>query len=402
MADNIMIKNLIDIGVKFANLKKEETDLILWDAIFENNLYEVNKSMLEQYFSKDDFWNKSYTYISSKPNIKKYIDQNIDKYIPIIIDCAKDSEERFFYDDESAIIDILNNKKINSQFKDKYIANMSKPLKDLGKIIDTNLWDNLLKYRSVQDSVNTIVKYFDNNKKYSDYKNNILINFINGINDLSTLKFDDKVWKKYPDIKEAFYKLILSSTRLTKSADSIIESITDIQFDLQEMPNKVRSQYVKILINKDLLLLTQENVQEIINSYFEHINLLIHKNTKRFCEYLKNRSVEMNQSEKLTSILSLDNNNLTDDEKIKIICAYPDKIQYNTRYGINIIIEILRDHFVPAELFMYFKMYDYETPTNRNLMYEELKRAGNIRDFEGKLKSEHTELYNRLVKDRIL
>ena len=402
MDDNMMIKNLINIGVKFANLKKEETDSVLWEAIFENNLYEVNKSMLEQYFSKDDFWNKSYTYISSKPNIKKYIDLNIYKYIPIIIDCAKDSEERFFCDDESAIIDILNNKKIENRFKDKYIANMSKPLKDLGKIIDTSLWDDLLKYRSVQDSVDTIIKYFDNNKEHSDKKNNILINFINGINDLSTLKFDDRVWKKYPDIKEVFYKLILSSTRLTKSADSIIESITDIQFDLQEMPNKVRSQYVKILIDKGLLLLTQENIQEIINSYFEHINILIHKNTNRFCECLKNRSVEMNQSEKLTSILSLDNNNLTDDEKIKIICAYPDKIKYNTRYGINIIIEILRDHFVPAELFMYFKMYDDETPANRNLMYEELKRAGNIRDFEVKLKLEHPELYKRLVKDKIL
>lgn len=401
MVDNEITHNLIAIGAKFAKLNKDKTAPELWEVIFDNNLYEVNELMLEQYFSKDDFWNRSYTYISQKESMKEYINNNLDKYIPIILGHAQNSENRFFDDDEELTIEILNNENISRRDKRSYIANMLRPISNISDVYDTELWNSLLEHRSVQASEDTIVKYFNNNTDNSDSKNNKLMDFMNGIDDLTKLDFNETIWNKYPDIKERFYKLILSSTRLTKSAESIVRSAKNIKFDLQEIPNKVKSEYVKIMLEEGTLLMTDKNVQEIVHSYFDYINLLIIKNCDTFCKYLKNRSVVLDEDKELSQILK-DGNHLPDNQKIKIIRAYPDRIKYTTLYSTEILTEILDDHYVPSKLHEYFEVYKYANNTQKLQLYEALKKASNIRDYRSDLERDYPDLYKKLVNDNIL
>ncbi|HBL06122.1 MAG TPA: hypothetical protein DDZ33_04115, partial [Clostridium sp.] len=167
------------LGVSFIQIEYDCANKELFEAVYENSLYELNFDnlalMLRVVYrieSESDIQHRNYTLILMKPDssLSLYVKKNISAYIEIILSNSGSS----ISDDENAVLSVLNDEEISTEQKINYIKLLQTPITLLSKVEDTTLWDSLLERRLVKYSEENIIVY-SNLKKY----NSTLIQFIN-------------------------------------------------------------------------------------------------------------------------------------------------------------------------------------------------------------------------------
>lgn len=400
-----IITNLKVLNVKFKNLDKSKTNELLWDEIYNNNLYEINSHMLEAYFNAKNFWHKSYSHIRTVPKIKEYVDKNIINYFNIILEeAAKTRRGKFFEDKADVVLELLNNKLIPTELRQSYISMLKTIITNIDLIEDKQLWDCLLTNERVIKSVDNILKYFSyvindtsNSQKLYEKKCKILISFIDSIQNISKLDFNNVNWEAYPNTKHEFYKLIIAADDMKSDVRSIIKSATNEKYELDEIDSSVIQSYVEIMINNDLLTLSKANCQIIIDKYEELLPVFIERNFNIFCEYLKSSAITLN-NQKLQGILREDNVKNSIKTKVGIVNSYKGTIRYNILYPHKVLIAML-DHIDLKDLPRYFDLYDeINDVKDREKIYLMFLQSP-IDDCKEILEKEHPQLYERLKND---
>lgn len=329
---------LSTLNIKFINLDVNSENNELFNYIYENNLYEINIHMISLMVKKQgmdisssvcDFYKKNYTTIkySDFVCLQEYIEENIETYISeVFLKIEKNIEES-----EEITIELLHNKLIKFDTKEKIIIKENLSISDITKL-DNELWEILIQNTKVIPSWFNVIKYCE----YKEEVDQNIIDYLNIPYNHPLISIDRFLCEpeNQTELAEKISTDIILSTKLSeKSFSQIIESIPYIFSSLKfETLSKYK---VSILTNSSFLSLTKANF-ELLKSNFSPLHIsLLETNIKKF---LENES-EINIDEK-DILLLLNSPQITISDKTTLINKIDEDVAINEELA-DLIISIL-------------------------------------------------------------
>lgn len=274
--EELLIQNFKFLHVKFKQIENKSANKALFDAVYQNNLYELNmdniKLMLATQYpaeNDEDIKHKNYSTIMRQPDsyLAQYVLQNINYYIQSILpEC-----EKLINDDEDHVIQILNNQEIDNEHKHEYINYLHTVINNLENIENKELWPKLISANNIACTEENILLYFQN---FEDVDvDDGLIDFINSAKNV--LNFDSIRNDDNKDIRNRlFNKIIINQNINMQKYGEILGSLGFIQFkpDFDSI-NKDR---FRILVDKEGVCLELED--------FETDSIILLKSIRENCD----------------------------------------------------------------------------------------------------------------------
>lgn len=317
--EELLIQNFKFLHVKFKQIENKSANKALFDAVYQNNLYELNmdniKLMLATQYpaeNDEDIKHKNYSTIMRQPDsyLAQYVLQNINYYIQSILpEC-----EKLINDDEDHVIQILNNQEIDNEHKHEYINYLHTVINNLENIENKELWPKLISANNIACTEENILLYFQN---FEDVDvDDGLIDFINSAKNV--LNFDSIRNDDNKDIRNRlFNKIIINQNINMQKYGEILGSLGFIQFkpDFDSI-NKDR---FRILVDKKVvcLRLKDSETNSIIllksireNCDSDEVLYFIEKNLKDYLTLLAqdNELFDLNEALNLIKKLKDDSN----------------------------------------------------------------------------------------------
>lgn len=375
--DNPQISNLI-FEKNHYELNLNMINEMIFNKCIIDNRNEVEKDLQIAHFTTITSNNKLN---DNKKIIIQYILDNINEYIEnVFLKIDTNTQES-----EETIIEILNNPKLDDNLKYSIIKKIETIIIDIDRITDIPLWEELIKYNKVAPSWDNAFKYFreddaDNNllltflnieknsesiskircdKSYSDknkffthgllrliiqtnsFSNNSYENIIKNLewwyNDLDIKGLDkDKIsllikYNRFQFNKESF-NLLKEHTNnlhielLVKNKTNLLDNFeefdftTDDIFKILEINDSVISNTIKKALTEKINYkqISNKNIANMIYKYTD-------KSISKPFEYVENMLNHLESIESKINLLVEQNNNLNDEEFIKLIGLLPEK-----------------------------------------------------------------------------
>lgn len=369
------------LNIKLKKLNYNMSNKSLFNEIYENSRYELNfyniSHILEKLFkySKEEIVHSNYTLINKNKTAKlySYIEDNIVEYSKSILNnCDKKID-----DTEDIIIKFLNNNKIEKEDKQKYIEFLSKEISEISRIKEQKLWNKLLIKEKVSYSEKNIIRYY-NEKKL----NEILIHFINlGKKELSL-----------QDASEDFFLEVHSCNKIKNKIYKNIIKTFGRHFENGNFSKKISNEKMDILIELNIIRMTEENLNIIRKSYINNLKYFIKFNIKKYSELINSN---LFSQEELLFILSTDN--IEDTIKLKLLKFSNEKISIvNRNYSVNIQNYILKNNFNNKELLMIIKNFTKYHESTKNIIFDMI--TYDIYDIYDNLDKIPDELLEKIFK----
>ena len=278
------------LGTKFKEIEYETANKDLFDAVYQNNLYELNFTNIQlmlatQYSSanNDDIVHKNYTSIISETDtpLAQYIAQNIDAYMHILLaNCEKQIK-----DDETDVLQLLNHEDITEEHKLEYIDYLCTTITRLDTVENTELWQKLLYPGKLDYNEENILCYFQHAQEVDEP----LIEFINSnekVLDFQPIRNDENV-----DVRREFFNKVIINQNISDNKYREILSTLGIWQPNFNIDSISRNKF-KILIDEKRICLKLENdksesintLEFIRNNYDEEDALYFIQ--KNFTNYL--------------------------------------------------------------------------------------------------------------------
>lgn len=288
-----IIKGLNLMMIKFQSINYDICNKGLFRAVYENDLYQLNYSlialMLEYIYEIKDYeaYNtKNYTLVMSMPEepLAKYVQENINEYINIIVESCNQG----INDEEDIALSIINNESIENSSKQRYVELLTTPIHNLIDIEDKEIWDQVLEQRLVINKEKSVLDYFSYSKKGM---NEVLVGYINGIEG-NRLDFNNKSLLGVYDEQEIegfFDKVVQCNQLLDNQYEVITESLglKYIQFEFTGIePNKI-----SILIRKQIIEMNAENLIFIRTEYSEALMEYILQDMEQYVDVVSNEEI---------------------------------------------------------------------------------------------------------------
>lgn len=354
----LLIQQFQLLCVKFKQIEYKSANKALFDAVYQNNLYELNmaniKLMLATQYpaeNDEDIKHKNYSTIMRQPDsyLAQYVLQNINYYIQSILpEC-----EKLINDDEDHVIQILNNQEIDNEHKHEYINYLHTVINNLENIENKELWPKLISANNIACTEENILLYFQNIEDVDDG----LIKFIN--NSKNVLNFEP-IWSDdNEDIRDRLFdKIIINQNINMQKYGEILGSLGFIQFKPDfDIINKER---FRILVDKEVVCLQLKRYKEdsinLLKSIRENCDsddvlYFIEKNLKDYLTLLTqdNELFDLNEALNLIKQLKDDSNAIEllkcTEEQISVIdnsftpavMAYVLQHNFNTADLVNLI-----------------------------------------------------------------
>lgn len=270
----LLIQQFQLMYVRFTKIEYKSANKALFDAVYRNNLYELNMDNINlmlstQYLVEkdEDIIHKNYSIIMRQPDsyLAQYVLQNINEYIQLLLfDC-----DELISDDEDHVIQILNNQNINIGRQHVYINYLRTVINNLENIENKKLWPKLISAHNIACTEGNILLYFQN---FGDVDDN-LIEFIN--NSKNVLNFESICSDDNKDIRDRFFnKIIINQNINMQKYDEILGSLGFMDFELDF--DNINKDRFKILVDKEAVCLKLEDYKK------ESINLL--KSIRKNCD----------------------------------------------------------------------------------------------------------------------
>ncbi|HBQ6509375.1 TPA: hypothetical protein L8N41_005627, partial [Klebsiella variicola subsp. variicola] len=152
------------LNVSFVSIKFENANKVLFDAVYQHSLYDINFSNLTLMLSKvytlnseDDIRHKNYTLVMSQPDspLASYVNNHISDYLDMVLSSCDGS----IVDDEAIVLSVLNNEGISDEQKGQYINALQTFVTSLSEVESESLWSSLLDKDRAVCSEENIVSY---------------------------------------------------------------------------------------------------------------------------------------------------------------------------------------------------------------------------------------------------
>lgn len=330
------------LNVSFVSIKFENANKVLFDAVYQHSLYDINFANLTLMLSKvytldseDDIRHKNYTLVMSQPDspLASYVNNHISDYLDMVLSSCDGS----IVDDEVIVLSVLNNEGISDEQKGQYINALKTFVTSLSEVESESLWSSLLDKDRIVCSEENIVSYFE----HVDGLDKTLIEFINRTDtELDFKKIDIENEKK----TKLFRSIIVCNDLSNNKYDELICSLHRIYNTSFGIANITGDKF-KILVDKKIIRMSMSSLDFIRDNYPEQNNYYIKKNIQTYVELM---TIENFVLDEAISILSW---KVDDDLKIKLLelIKVPLAI-YNKNYPPVVNDCILRDNFKPDEL----------------------------------------------------
>ena len=332
-----VIESFKTLNIKFNEINYEDSNKDFFEKVYENSMYSLNISNINlmlkviNSIQDEELKNKNYTYICKNRNneLFRYIDENIDDYFRLIIDNYNDIE-----DDSEIVIEVLNKVELSEELKKEYIEKLKTKITDISKIENKKYLDRILEKENVIYTSGNILTYFNERKQTL---NDILINFIN-------LDEEELEFSNYSNEKlEKFFDSFIVCNELDNEVYKKIIGELGWQFENGNFPTTISKNKMDILIEKDIVVISKENLLSIRKSYKENIEFYIQKNIEKYIEILNTESTLFLKEELL---LILENNNISEKNKLEVLEMSKETISIkNKNYSENIRNYILDNNY---------------------------------------------------------
>lgn len=310
--DNPNIDRLIHcftlLGVCFIGFDYTELNKELFQAVYEESLYEINAENLQLIQREilgaknaDDFFHKNCTILCLHPDsaITQYVNQNINKYFRVVLQISDGN----IHDDENVAIAVFNNANLTTDYKHSYISALRTTITSIKEIADSSLWSSLLDADIVQYSEYNIMDCFNTVKL-----NESVISYINRYDidlDFSKTEYDEDAKEKLFDsvvicngIDNSKYRQILVSLKFSYDA-----------FDIAD----ISDDKITILIDTNIIRMTDDNLKYIRENYHNQIFYYIRKSIEKYIDIVDET---LFSREELLEILTWD---ISDKLKIRLL-----------------------------------------------------------------------------------
>ncbi len=328
------------LDVHFMGFDYEIVNMDLFNAVYENSLYEINEENLRLIQkvilgvkSNEDINSKNYTILLSNNDSKitNYVNQNINEYLETVLQMSKGN----ILDNEYAVLSLLNNPNLLLEHKESYISALRTVITSIKKVEDGSLWTSLLDADIVEYSECNIMDCFEVLKLSES-----VVSYINRFDknlDFSKTEYDegmkeslfDSVIVSY-DINNSKYKQILMSLKFEYD-----------NFDIEGISNDK----IIILIDADIIRMTTENLTFIRENYIDQKFHFIHRNIEKYIDIMHDT---LFSKEELLEIITWD---ISDELKIQLLRFTDDEISIiGKTYSSAICLYILENNFEDTDL----------------------------------------------------
>lgn len=353
--DNPNIDRLIHcftlLGVCFIGFDYTELNKELFQAVYEESLYEINAENLQLIQREilgaknaDDFFHKNCTILCLHPDsaITQYVNQNINKYFRVVLQISDGN----IHDDENVAIAVFNNANLTTDYKHSYISALRTTITSIKEIADSSLWSSLLDADIVQYSEYNIMDCFNTVKL-----NESVISYINRYDidlDFSKTEYDEDAKEKLFDsvvicngIDNSKYRQILVSLKFSYDA-----------FDIAD----ISDDKIAILIDTNIIRMTDDNLKYIRENYHNQIFYYIRKSIEKYIDIVDET---LFSREELLEILTWD---ISDKLKIRLLELSDEEISIiGKNYSPAVCLHILNNNFAKSDLpdlFSSFEQWD--------------------------------------------
>ena len=369
--------NLKNVNVKFNSLKGVDTTkslkgglLIEKNRLYKmsiSNLVKITKMVLNKFVPYGGLLNA----IFESPQLfstEDYILTDFDTVVSDYIDQKADTDK--FENSEDILIKILNSSKLSVEQKCKYLENNIVKISELNRLAidstDDKIFEVLFDKDLIFCSSDNINEYWNSVKSY-------LNNFVEYLNRNINASNATEIFGKNKG-------LCYSMMRDISTNDIVFEAAVNYAEDgLAEIGSDFKQDRIRILIEKDLLEPTEENVKVLLEkSYNEELLLLANSYEKEVVDLLSAESL----SEEL--IYSLINSNLSTSSCLILIKKLNDGILLEKVNPNKIdLIEIILDQSISPENIAYI-CNNFQSFTLKEEFIKQLNYDGDLETLDNK------------------
>ena len=349
------------LKVSFATIDYSSSEKTLYEAVYRNDLYELNFSNIETILkslfrrSADDARHKSYTLICADRESPLYIriDNNIQAYLDVIF---KECQEKIT-DDEGCAIELLNRDDIGAEHKKKYISYLQTQIQSLAKVADQNVWGEIVGSGVLLHSERNVIDYFNFKGKIDS----ILIGFINR----AEIEFnfsENNTGLSKTERSVLFDSVIICNGIADDKYSAIMVSlgIKKAAFDIAN----INDSKVAILIRHDIVVMDVDTLQFFRGCYPSCLYMLISKHITDYLQLMTDRIFEY---EELCKILTWD---VDDSIKLGLLkfTAAPVSITGKT-LSQTVRVYILRNNLNQSDMETLYRSYDDEPQPIKEIIF---------------------------------
>lgn len=353
--DNPNIDRLIHcftlLGVCFIGFDYTELNKELFQAVYEESLYEINAENLQLIQREilgaknaDDFFHKNYTILCLHPDsaITQYVNQNINEYFHVVLQVSDGT----IYDDENVAVAVFNNANLTTDYKQSYISALRTTITSIKEIADSSLWSSLLDADIVQYSEYNIMDCFNAVKL-----NESVIGYINRCDidlDFSKTEYDE-------DAKEKLFDSVVICNGIDNSKYRQILVSLEFSYDAFDIAD-ISDDKITILIDTNIIRMTADNLKYIRENYHNQIFYYIRKSIEKYIDIVDET---LFSREELLEILTWD---ISDKLKIRLLELSDEEISIiGKNYSPAVCLHILNNNFAKSDLpdlFSSFEQWD--------------------------------------------
>ncbi len=279
-----MINALKLLNIKFDNLNLPDSNTDMWNAVYSNNLYRLNWSMLNNILvceykteETDAISHKCLSLILSddQTHLCTYIKTEINECLKVIIENCNGE----ITDSEDIAIWVLNNTDVAFENKEQYIEVLSTKISHIDSITDGKLWTPLLNEGVVVCSTENIINYFIKaDKKYNDS----LISFIN--NNSVDFRFDKHQISQFDeDIVKEFFRETVRCNLLANNCYELI--VTSLNYYYPSFSfNDIDKEKLDILLGNRKIEMNSKNLEFMRETYPDSVIKFIEGQATEYIE----------------------------------------------------------------------------------------------------------------------
>ena len=374
------------LKVSFKQLDYEASNKDLFDAVYQNSLYEINIDniclMLEKKYQIGDTENVSKQYISavfsqSEQPLYNYMRVNGNLFMKSILSSPVDG----FTDKSDVAVFIINDPTIAEEYKMAYIERLETLIDILADIDDVKYQTELIAKKGVQYTADNILEYFGNTE-LTDH----LSEFINS----------GSVCLDYKDVGntglvESFWNQCILNKKLSlpKYREILLSiSPTYSEFNIVGIPNDK----MEILITENFVPMTEGTLIFIRENYSD---IKMHYILNNILEYTDIAIGSFASADEVENLLS---SGIADETKIKLLSEIQEKITVvNRNYSNVITLHILRNNLDESDLPMLYQNYKDYAPMIQNEIIVIAKR--NVVQIIAEPQKVCRDIVTELIKD---
>ncbi|MBB3112150.1 hypothetical protein FHS18_004228 [Paenibacillus phyllosphaerae] len=357
------IKQILSIlQVEFKTLHEPLNGTNILRHIFKNNLYEINRFMIDLFLrtfhglTQEGSHNYSQILYSNSNELIEYVNSNINTYITDVY-LTKD----VIQEEEDVFLTLLNNDAINVSLKKEILKRQVLILGDLEEVITKDIWPIVLLNNKIRPTWGNVVTYlteyevvdnaaiaFFNNPENSDELSKSSLLELEGTDENSLQNITVLLINEIGINEEVLFKLSKSLHRFN-------------EYSLEHLPHK----RINTLVTSGILVLSPENyaeVKEKVPDQTLHI-LLIEKEPR---EYLDNQTAYDLGADDLVELLRSTHFNV--NEKWRIIEGISFQDTPSSPRLAGMISKIILEHNKGLTMSIFNYILESQVSTNKKAM----------------------------------